>query len=100
MQSDDVSARDPGTHSTSEGGRIPGHDADELAEATERLESAAWDPFEDTPIPKSSAGEDSMEHDAGPGPIRSFLEHQLQDRPLPTLLAAVAAGWLVGKLLR
>lgn len=34
------------------------------------------------------------------GAVVSFLEDQLRARPLPTLLAAVAAGWLVGKILR
>ena len=34
------------------------------------------------------------------GRIRSFLEDQLRERPLPTLALAVAAGWLAGKLLK
>ena len=29
-----------------------------------------------------------------------ILGGQLRDRPIPTLLAAVAAGWLLGKILR
>ena len=34
------------------------------------------------------------------GRVREFLEGQLRARPLPTLLVAVAAGWLAGKLLK
>jgi hypothetical protein len=98
MPSDDLSSRDPGAHSTPAGGRLPGREADELEEATERLDHASWDPFDDSPMPEErDTGANSAD---SPGPIRNFLEQQLQDRPLPTLLAAVAAGWLVGKLLR
>jgi hypothetical protein len=34
------------------------------------------------------------------GGLRALLEQQLRERPLPTLLLGVAAGWLAGKLLR
>ena len=93
MPSDDLSSRDPD-------GPAYGPETDELAEATERLESAGWDPFEETPTPRSRSRATGVEREAHTGPIRSFLERQLQERPLPTLVGAVAAGWLVGKLLR
>ena len=32
--------------------------------------------------------------------VTAFLDEQLRSRPVPTLLAAVAAGWIVGKILR
>ena len=34
------------------------------------------------------------------GRVRAFLEDQLRERPLPTLLLGVLAGWIAGKLLR
>ena len=38
-----------------------------------------------------------VEMQANPAP---FLEDQLRERPLPTLLLGVLAGWIAGKLLR
>ena len=32
--------------------------------------------------------------------LEEFLENQLRSRPVATLLAAVAAGWVVGKIVR
>lgn len=92
MPLEDFSTRDPGSQPLSD-------DAEELAEMRERFEDAAWDPFEETPMPTSTARGAAPKPDS-PGPVRSFLEHQLRARPLPTLLAAVAAGWIMGKLLR
>lgn len=51
------------------------------------------------------AGSGSSEVPAGQeageiGHVRSFLEDQLRERPLPTLLLGVLAGWIAGKLLR
>ena len=34
------------------------------------------------------------------GAATDILGAQLRDRPIPTLLVAVAAGWLLGKILR
>lgn len=68
---------------------------DELNEATERLESFSWD----EPRPRSRVDDEEGDGE-GVGMIHGFLEDQLRLRPLPTLLAAVAAGWVVGKLLR
>jgi hypothetical protein len=51
------------------------------------------------PSGHSSVGHDRSSDD-GVGRIRGFLEDQLRERPLPTLLAGVLAGWIAGKLLR
>ncbi|HEX6069059.1 MAG TPA: hypothetical protein VFZ18_04530 [Longimicrobiaceae bacterium] len=48
------------------------------------------------PIPAGKQGP----HPDEVGRIRMFLEDQLRERPLPTLLLGVLAGWLAGKLLR
>jgi hypothetical protein len=45
------------------------------------------------------AGREARDSDDA-GRIRSFLEEQLRERPLPTLLLGVLAGWIAGKLLR
>ena len=63
-----------------------------------------YDPDIDTQVDRMSgrrAGTDGSFLAADDiGRVRSFLETQLRERPLPTLLAAVAAGWLAGKLLK
>jgi hypothetical protein len=47
-----------------------------------------------------TAGRGEAGHSEEIGRIRSFLEDQLRERPLPTLLLGVLAGWIAGKLLR
>ena len=42
---------------------------------------------------------DGAAHDDHGG-VEEFLENQLRSRPVATLLAAVAAGWVVGKIVR
>lgn len=98
MSTDDRSTPLSGQpYSTPPGGQAnPG--SDELYDAAERLERASWDQMQD------EAGEHGASTtgvgEERPGAILTFLERQLNDRPLPTLLLAVAAGWLAGKLLR
>lgn len=98
MPTDDFSSSQPGQPFPSPGGRVPDRGADELDEATERLESASWERFRSEPRGATTTAEIAAEDDMGP--VATFLARQLHERPLPTLLAAVAAGWLVGKLLR
>lgn len=75
-------------------GRIPYREPDELDDASDRLDNSDLDAFAE---PYSGS---APAHDEGPGMIQAFLEQQLRERPLPTLLVAVAAGWVAGKLLR
>lgn len=68
---------------------------DELIDAADRLEESDLNDFDsDSPLGSSPRAQEET------GMVHGFLEQQLRDRPLPTLLAAVAAGWIVGKLLR
>lgn len=67
---------------------------EDLSETTERLDSLGWEGS------RADRFADEGEEDDGVGMIHGFLEEQLRLRPLPTLLAALAAGWVVGKLLR
>lgn len=65
-------------------------------------------PDTEATYPRGSEGRPSTGAGAGSeaahaddiGRVRSFLEDQLRERPLPTLLLGVLAGWLAGKLLR
>ena len=75
----------------------PSRQSAELFEAAERLERASWDRMEREHRRGAPSPEEGADDGAG---LTGFLERQLRERPLPTLLAAVAAGWLVGKLLR
>lgn len=97
MPTDNPTSRERAEQFMSEGGRVPDRAADELDEAAERLERTSWERFESAPGDTASSIHAETEEQ---GAITAFLGRQLNDRPLPTLLAAVAAGWLVGKLLR
>lgn len=68
---------------------------DELLDAADRLEESDLNDF-DSDYPLGSSPHPHQET----GMVHGFLEQQLRARPLPTLLAAVATGWIVGKLLR
>jgi hypothetical protein len=98
MPSDDFSSPEAGPPFTSATGHSHDNPGDELDEASERLDSS-WDRFEAPPAAMHHERSSAL-HEEGSGAIRGFLERQLDERPLPTLLAAVAAGWLIGKLLR
>lgn len=67
----------------------------ELDETSRRLEDMNWEPF---PPHARPGRKDSGENDNDP--FTAFAEDQLHQRPITTLVAAVAAGWIVGKLLR
>lgn len=98
MPTDDLSSQQQTHFSAGAEGRVPGRTPDELDEAAERLEESSWDDFEVSGArPGPTRG---LSHDGGTRRILAVLGQQLEERPLPTLLLAVAAGWLVGKILR
>lgn len=98
MPTDDRAYPPPGQPYSTPSGSPSSAESGELYNAAERLEQTSWDRMQN----------EATEHGAGmtgvdeerPGAIMGFLEQQLDERPLPTLLLAVAAGWLAGKLLR
>lgn len=59
-----------------------------------RQEDPRWERFA-----AHNPGASAVEQDH-PGMLHGFLDEQLRVRPLSTLIAAVALGWVVGKLLR
>ena len=86
------------------GARIPnqtGWAGREELEDADFLEEAAWADSR-RPLrgsrPSDASGNFLDSEDVGR--VRAIAERQLRERPLPTLLLAVAAGWLAGKLLR
>lgn len=77
-----------------------GNPTDELSDAAERLEGSSWKEYDDRPDePRSDRSSGFLSGD-DVGRVRAIVERQLRERPLPTLLLAVAAGWLAGKVLR
>jgi hypothetical protein len=86
--------------------------ADAIDNAAQRLDDLANRQTQGATGPKARAGEmahtaaDTMETVANylrsndVQGLRRDMERQLNERPLQTLLVAVAAGWLVGKILR
>lgn len=86
--------------------------ADTLDQAAQRLDDLADRQTQGATGPKARAGEmahtaaDTMESVANylrsndVQGLRRDMERQLNERPLQTLLVAVAAGWLAGKILR
>ena len=95
MPNEERAAPAGGPSEYDEGEHRPSRQSAELFEAAERLERASWDRME-REHPRGGSPPREDEEDG----LTGFLERQLRERPLPTLLAAVAAGWLVGKLLR
>jgi hypothetical protein len=91
MSTDEFAAPEPGTYSAP-AGNAHRQRTGELDEAAERLDEQSLDD-------PHARGAD-FARGADPGGVRGFLDQQLRERPIPTLLAAVAAGWLVGKMLR
>ena len=79
--------------STSGSGGYGGPGA-EMDDTADRIDHTSWDRF----APRSGIEAGDGEEEAGM--LHSLLEEQLRVRPLPTLLAALALGWVVGKLLR
>lgn len=73
----------------------PGRAEDELDEASRRLEDVNWEPF---PPEARPGGPEYPAEDSDP--FTAFAEAQLRERPIVTLAAAAAAGWIVGKILR
>lgn len=96
MPTDDRSFPAQGQAYTAPSGETSRRESDELYDTAERLERSSWDRMQS----EAHAHDADPGESERPGPIMSFLEHQLDQRPLPTLLLAVAAGWLAGKLLR
>lgn len=79
-------------------GRAPRRGVDALDDAADRLDESSWEQFDESP-PAAGRSHNLLDGE-DLGRIRAVLERQLRDRPLPTLLLCVAAGWLAGKLLR
>lgn len=85
--------------------------ADRLEETAERLALLAEDRLHDSG-PRARAGEAAQSaarwiddlalylRDRDAQGLREDLEHQVRERPVPTLLLAVAAGWIVGRIMR
>ena len=95
MSTEDRSSHDEAFTDPDEGARAAGRAKDELDDASRRLEDVNWEPF---PPHARPSGDERSEDDADP--FTAFAEDQLQQRPVVTLVAAVALGWIVGKLLR
>ena len=86
--------------------------ADQIQMAAERLDELADERLGDAPGPLARAGEvargvaDRMDSVAEylrnneVDDVRHGLERQVSEKPLQSILVAVAAGWLVGKVLR
>lgn len=89
-----------------------GQAADRLDQAAQRLDQMADERTAGATGPKARAGSmahslaDSIESVAGylrsndVDGLQRDLERQVRERPVQTLLIGVAAGWLVGKILR
>lgn len=77
--------QDPFADATRDSGNAHGYgpEAEDDRPLSERSTAPEWSP----PRPDS-------------GGLRGLLEHQVRERPLPTLLLGVLAGWVAGKLLR
>lgn len=95
MSTEDRPSYDEGISSPNESSRASGRAEDELDEASRRLEDANWEPF---PSHARPGGSNRTNDDSDP--ITAFAEEQLHQRPIVTLVAAVAVGWIVGKILR
>ena len=86
--------------------------ADQLQMAAERLDELADERLADAPGPLARAGEvargvaDRMDSVAEylrnneVEDVRRGLERRVREKPFQSILVAVAAGWLVGKVLR
>ena len=100
MPTDERSAHNTGGHQfASDPGRIHERPGDEFDDTAERVGNRTWEHFETDPGDRLRSRTEREQRDE-PGAIVTFLEGQLRERPIPTLIAAVAAGWLVGKILR
>lgn len=95
MSTEDRSSYEEDAAYPHESARASGKAEDELDEASRRLEDVNWEPF---PPHARPGRKDDAEDDSDP--FTAFAEEQLHQRPIVTLVAAVAAGWVVGKLLR
>lgn len=98
MPTDDRSSPAPGQPFSTPPDAPTSGEPGELYDTAERLEQTSWDRMQDEAT-AHGAGTTGVDEER-PGAIMGFLEQQLTERPLPTLLLAVAAGWLAGKLLR
>ena len=86
--------------------------ADQLEAAAERLDELAGERLADGEGPLGRAGEvargvaermDSMAEYLRSNEVddvRRDVQRQVREKPLQSILVAVAAGWLVGKVLR